>query len=311
MEFSHVPVLLNETIEHLNLKAGGVYVDATLGGGGHSEEILKRADCRVVGLDQDEDALNHAAKRLAPFGDRFIPVKSNFRNIRKVVYRLGLDAVDGVLMDLGVSSFQLDNPLKGFSFQHDGPLDMRMDPQNPKTAADVVNTYPEKELIRIFYEYGEERYAPQIARAIVKRREKKPFTSTLELAEEIIRAVPAKARREKHPAKRVFQAIRIEVNDELSSLEEGLVGAVEVLKPGGRIVVITFHSLEDRLVKNFFRREENPCICPKDFPMCVCGKKPRLKVITKKPLVPSEEEIEKNRRAHSAKLRAAEKLSFA
>ncbi|NYE58792.1 16S rRNA (cytosine(1402)-N(4))-methyltransferase RsmH [Carboxydothermus ferrireducens] len=311
MEFSHVPVLLNETIEHLNLKAGGVYVDATLGGGGHSEEILKRADCRVVGLDQDEDALNHAAKRLAPFGDRFIPVKSNFRNIRKVVYRLGLDAVDGVLMDLGVSSFQLDNPLKGFSFQHDGPLDMRMDPQNPKTAADVVNTYPEKELIRIFYEYGEERYAPQIARAIVKRREKKPFTSTLELAEEIIRAVPAKARREKHPAKKVFQAIRIEVNDELSSLEEGLVGAVEVLKPGGRIVVITFHSLEDRLVKNFFRREENPCICPKDFPMCVCGKKPRLKVITKKPVVPSQEEIEKNRRAHSAKLRAAEKLSFA
>jgi len=311
MEFSHVPVLLEETIEHLNPKAGGVYVDATLGGGGHSEEILKRADCRVVGLDQDEDALNHAAKRLALFGDRFIPVKSNFRNIKKVVYRLGFDAVDGVLMDLGVSSFQLDNPLKGFSFQHDGPLDMRMDPQNPKTAADVINTYPEKELIRIFYEYGEERYAPQIARAIVKRREKKPFTSTLELAEEIIRAVPAKARREKHPARRVFQAIRIEVNDELRSLEEGLVGAVEVLKPGGRIVVITFHSLEDRLVKNFFRREENPCVCPKDFPACVCGKKPRLKVITKKPVVPSREEIEKNRRAHSAKLRAVEKLSLA
>ncbi|GAV21767.1 16S rRNA (cytosine(1402)-N(4))-methyltransferase RsmH [Carboxydothermus pertinax] len=311
MEFSHVPVLLYETIDLLKIKDGGIYVDATLGGGGHSEEILKRANCRVIGLDQDDDALAYALKRLTSFGDRFIALKGNFRQIRKVVYQLGIDAVDGVLMDLGVSSFQLDNPEKGFSYNQDGPLDMRMDSKNPKTAADVVNTYSEKELISIFYEYGEERYAPQIARAIVKRREKKPFTTTLELAEEIIRAVPAKARREKHPAKRVFQALRIEVNDELGSLEEGLVGAVELLKPGGRIVVITFHSLEDRLVKKFFRREENPCVCPKDFPVCVCGKKPRLKIITKKPIIPGPQEVEKNRRSHSAKLRAAEKLSFA
>jgi len=308
MEFSHVPVLLKETIELLNIKDDGIYVDATLGGGGHSEEILKKANCQVIGIDQDEDALNYASSRLKSFGDRFIAVKSNFRQIKKAVYRLGIDAVDGVLMDLGVSSFQLDKPEKGFSFRQDGPLDMRMDANSPLTAADVVNTYPEKELIRIFYEYGEERYSPQIARAIVKRREEKPFTTTLELAEEIIRAVPAKARREKHPAKRVFQALRIEVNDELASLEEGLVGAVELLKAGGRLAVITFHSLEDRLVKNYFRREENPCTCPKDFPVCVCEKKPRLKIITKKPILPGDEEVSRNRRAHSAKLRAAEKL---
>ena len=310
MENIHVPVLLRECIEGLNIKPDGVYVDGTLGRAGHSVEILKRLQTgRLIGIDRDETAIEEAQKKLLEFSDKATLVHGNFRELTAILERLGVPEVDGMLFDLGVSSPQLDDASRGFSYMQDAPLDMRMDRSSSLTAYDIVNTWPESELKRILFEYGEERYAPRIAAALVKQRQTKPVESTLELSEIIRSAMPGAALREKqHPAKRSFQAIRIAVNDELASISDMLTGAVDKLKPGGRLAVISFHSLEDRIVKNAFLSREKGCTCPRDFPVCVCGFKQTLRTVTRKPITAGQEELEKNPRARSAKLRIAERI---
>ena len=309
-EFHHVSVLLWECIEGLNIKPDGIYVDGTLGGAGHSSEIVKRLENgRHIGIDRDNVALKAAGERLAPWADKVTLVHSNFCEIKQVLDDLDIEGVDGILLDLGVSSPQLDDGARGFSYMADAPLDMRMNNEDPLTAHDVVNTWSYEELKRILYDYGEERYAPQIASAICRKREIKPIETTLELVDVIRGAMPPAALREKqHPAKRSFQAIRIAVNDELGSVEKVMRDAIPKLNKGGRLAVITFHSLEDRIVKNAMTAASKGCTCPPSFPVCVCGKKPQVKLITKKPIVSGDEELEMNPRARSAKLRICEKL---
>ncbi|MBQ3503754.1 MAG: 16S rRNA (cytosine(1402)-N(4))-methyltransferase RsmH [Oscillospiraceae bacterium] len=309
-EFHHVSVLLEECIDGLNIKPDGVYVDGTLGGAGHSSRIAALLTTgRHIGIDRDPIALKAASERLKPYADRVTLVHSNFSQIRQVLADLGIDGVDGILLDLGVSSPQLDDGERGFSYMVDAPLDMRMNNQDSLSADTVVNTWSYDELKRILYDYGEERYAPKIAAAICSRREQAPIRTTLELVDIIRSAMPPAALREKqHPAKRSFQAIRIAVNDELGAVEKVMEDAIPVLKPGGRLAVITFHSLEDRIVKNAMANAAKGCTCPPSFPVCVCGKKPQVKLITRKPIVSGDEELERNPRARSAKLRICEKL---
>ncbi len=306
--FSHRSVLLDECIEGLDIKSNGIYVDGTAGGGGHSFEIASRlVDGRLIAIDQDEAAIKAASARLAPLGERAVVVRSNFSQVANVLDDLGIAEIDGILLDLGVSSYQLDTAERGFSYRSDAPLDMRMDRRSEKTAYTVVNTYSETALKNILYTYGEERYAARIAARIVAKRAEKPIETTLELAEIIKSAIPGFARDGGHPAKRSFQAIRIEVNGELDIIAPALRAAMERMKKGGRMAVITFHSLEDRIVKSGFKKRENPCECPPSFPVCVCGKKSAGRVITRKPILPSEEECEINKRARSAKLRVFER----
>jgi len=309
MAFEHKPVLLKEVIENLNIDPAGIYVDGTIGGGGHSYEIASRLTSgRLIGLDQDEAAIQAAGLRLAEFGNKVTILRSNYGNIRSVLQDLQIDKVNGFLLDLGVSSHQLDTPERGFSYRENGPLDMRMDKRMKTTAKDIVNTYSESELYRIIKNYGEEKFAGNIARQIVRAREKKPIETTFELNEIIKEAIPAKFRATGgHPSKRTFQAIRIELNRELEVLKETLQDMIDLLLPGGRLVIITFHSLEDRIVKETFKTNENPCTCPPNFPVCVCGKKPKGRVITRKPILPSDKEMELNKRSKSAKLRVFER----
>ena len=310
MEFQHRSVLLDECIDALSIRPDGIYLDGTLGGAGHSLEICRRLTTgRLIGVDRDEVALRAAAERLKPFADRVTTVYSNFCEINTILDGLGLDGVDGMLFDLGVSSPQLDDASRGFSYMADAPLDMRMDRGEALTASTVVNEWPQEELRRILYEYGEERYAPQIAAAIVRRRQQRPIETTLELVDVIRSAMPPQALREKqHPAKRSFQAIRIAVNDELASVSRLMHDAIDRLNPGGRLAVITFHSLEDRIVKNAMQAAAKGCTCPPEFPVCICGKKPKVRVLTRKPIVSGAQELAENPRARSAKLRVAEKL---
>lgn len=308
--FSHVSVLLPECMDALAIKPDGIYVDGTVGGGGHSYEIARRLTTgKLIAIDQDEAAIRAAGTRLAPLGDRAVVVRNNFCHVDDVLRMMGIDRIDGILLDLGVSSYQLDTPERGFSYMNDAPLDMRMDDRAEKNAYDVVNTYPEAELRRILFEYGEEKFAGRIAQRLVRARASEPIRTTGELAALIKEAIPAAARDGgHHPAKRSFQAIRIEVNGELDVIRPALEAAADHLNPGGRMAVITFHSLEDRIVKTAFSDMAAGCTCPKTLPVCVCGKKPRVKVITKKPILPSPEEEEINPRSRSAKLRVAEKL---
>lgn len=311
MEFSHFSVMLGECIEALNIKQDGIYVDCTAGGGGHSGEILKRLTSgKLISIDQDDDALATCREKFEKYGERSILVKSNFSELDTVLFELGIEKVDGVLMDLGVSSFQLDTPVRGFSYNTEARLDMRMNVQNPFSAYELVNTYSEAELKRIIFNYGEEKFAPLIAKKIVSAREVKPIETTTELADIIKSAIPVAAAKKEaqHPAKRTFQAIRIEVNHELDVISPAIDTAVNRLNEGGRIVIMTFHSLEDRLVKTKFNDYAKGCICPPDFPVCVCGNKAKLKVITKKPITASNRELELNSRSKSAKLRVAEKV---
>ena len=309
-EFHHVSVLLEECIEGLNIRPDGIYVDGTLGGAGHSSRIAAQLTTgKLVGIDRDPVALTAAGERLAPFGDRVALVHSNFSEMDSALESLGITGVDGILLDLGVSSPQLDDGQRGFSYMADAPLDMRMNGEDSLDAKQIVNQWSYEELKRILYDYGEERFAPRIAAAICKRREEREIETTLELVDIIRSAMPPSALREKqHPAKRSFQAIRIAVNDELGSVERVMKKAVPLLKPGGRLAVITFHSLEDRIVKNAMAEAAKGCTCPREFPVCVCGKKPQVKLITRKPIVSGEEELERNPRARSAKLRICEKL---
>ena len=309
-EFHHVSVLLEECIQGLAIKPDGIYVDGTLGGAGHSSRIAaKLTTGRLIGIDRDNVALEAAAERLRPFEDRVTLVHANFCDMDQALQELGIDKVDGILLDLGVSSPQLDDGQRGFSYMTDAPLDMRMDNTESLDASTVVNTWPYEELKRILYDYGEERFAPRIAAAICRRREQAPIETTLELVDVIKGAMPASALREKqHPAKRSFQAIRIAVNDELGAVETVMKKAVPLLNPGGRLAVITFHSLEDRIVKNAMAEAAKGCTCPPSFPVCVCGKKPQVRIVTRKPIVSGEEELERNPRARSAKLRICEKL---
>lgn len=311
LEFSHRSVLLAESIEALAIKPDGIYVDGTAGGGGHSFEIARRLGSggRLVAIDQDEAAITAAKNRLSVYGDKITVVRSNFHEVASVCDGLEIDRIDGLLLDLGVSSYQLDTPERGFSYMADAPLDMRMDKRASLTAYDVVNGYSEEKLKKILYEYGEERFSPSIAAAIVRERQKKPIETTCELSDVIKGAMPPQAREGgHHPAKRSFQAIRIEVNGELDIIEPTIRAVARRLSVGGRIAIITFHSLEDRIVKKTFAELATGCTCPKDFPICVCGNKPTLKVISKKPILPSPEELAENPRARSAKLRVAEKL---
>ncbi len=310
-EFYHVSVLLQECLDGLDIKPGGIYVDGTLGGAGHSSRIaqLLTGGGRLIGIDRDPVALEAAGQRLAPYSDRVTLVHANFCQIASVLKELGISGVDGILLDLGVSSPQLDDGARGFSYMTDAPLDMRMNGGDALSAKVIVNTWPQEELKRILYTYGEERYAPQIAAAICRRREEKTIETTLELVDIIRSAMPPAALREKqHPAKRSFQAIRIAVNDELGSVEKVMEDAIPILNPGGRLAVITFHSLEDRIVKTAMAEGAKGCTCPPSFPVCVCGKKPKVKLINRKPIVASEEELEVNPRSRSAKLRVCEKL---
>ena len=310
-EFFHISILLAPCLDALRIRPDGVYIDATLGGAGHSRQIADRltAGGTLLCIDRDDEALQNAETKLAPVRERVRLCKSDFRRLDEVLAREGFSGADGILFDLGVSSPQLDEGYRGFSYMQDAPLDMRMDRQQSLTAYDVVNGWSRDELRRILFEYGEERYAPLIAAAIEREREKKPIETTLELVSSIRSAMPAKALREKqHPAKRSFQAIRIAVNDELGAVAEAMDKAIDVLKPGGRLAVITFHSLEDRIVKTAFQKAAQGCTCPKDFPVCVCGKKPKVKIITRKPIVPDSREVAENARARSAKLRVCEKL---
>ena len=310
MEFAHTSVLLEETIAALAIRPEGTYVDGTLGGGGHSYEICRRlrGGGRLFGFDADEDAIAAATERLKDFSDRVTVIRSNFSEMVEQLAQRGVAGVDGILLDLGVSSYQLDDPARGFSYRADAPLDMRMDTRAPLTAADVVNTLSEEELTKILWNFGEERYAKRIAGKICTARRQKPIETTGELTEIVKSSIPAKARQMKgHPAKRTFQAIRIYVNDELGVLERSLERMIGLLNDNGRICVITFHSLEDRIVKNIFKKCENPCTCPPSFPVCVCGKVSMGRVITGKPILPSEDEIQNNNRAHSAKLRVFER----
>lgn len=311
MEFAHKSVLLEETIDNLNIKPDGIYVDGTLGGAGHSEQIVKRLGegGRLIGIDQDEDAIAAASKRLEPYGDKVTIVRDNYQNFRRILDELNIQKVDGILLDLGVSSYQLDNADRGFTYRVDAPLDMRMDNRQTKTAKDIVNDYSEAELFRILKDYGEERYAKSIAYHICKYRENKVIETTEELNDIIRGSIPAKARNEQgHPSKQTFQAIRIELNRELDVLRDSIDGMIASLNPGGRLCIITFHSLEDRIVKLAFRKNENPCICPPNFPVCTCGRKPLGKVITRKPIIPGERELEENSRSKSSKLRVFEAI---
>lgn len=309
-EFYHVSVLLNECLEGLNIRPDGTYVDGTLGGAGHASQIAARLTTgTLVGIDRDRVALAAAGKRLEPYADRVKLVHSNFCELAEALDSLGIEGVDGILLDLGVSSPQLDDGSRGFSYMADAPLDMRMNGEDSLDAHQVVNTWPYDELKRILYDYGEERYAPQIASAICRRREERPIETTLELVDIIRSAMPPAALREKqHPAKRSFQAIRIAVNDELGAVEQVMAAAIPRLNPGGRLAVITFHSLEDRIVKNAMAQAAKGCTCPPSFPVCVCGKKPQVKLISRKPIVSGPEELERNPRARSAKLRICEKI---
>lgn len=310
MEFKHVSVLLEETIDNLNVRERKTYVDGTLGGGGHAYQVLSRlhGTGRFIGIDQDEAAIQAAGERLKEFGDTVTIVRDNYGNMKTVLNNLGIEAVDGIVLDLGVSSYQLDTVERGFSYNVEASLDMRMDQRNSQTARDIVNDYGEMELYKIIRDYGEDKFAKNIAKHIVQARQKQPIETTTQLAEIIKEAIPMKFRvTGGHPAKRTFQAVRIELNHELDVLKDTLNTMIDLLNPGGRICIITFHSLEDRIVKNIFRDAENPCICPPGFPVCVCGRKSKGKVITRKPVLPSEEELEYNRRSKSAKLRVFEK----
>ncbi|MDI3509129.1 MAG: rRNA (cytosine1402-N4)-methyltransferase [Clostridiales bacterium] len=307
----HKPVLVEEVMQYMRCRKGGIYIDGTIGGGGHALEICRRidGDGLLIGIDRDDEALAHAAEMLKEYSGCVRLIKGDFRYMKALVNDIGVNEVDGVLLDLGVSSHQLDDAGRGFSYNAEAALDMRMDKQQLLTARDVVNTYDEKRLYEIIKDYGEERWAKRIASFIVKERQRYPIETTDQLVEVIKRAIPAAARREgPHPARRTFQAIRIEVNDELNSIKEGLIQAMDCLKPGGRLCVISFHSLEDRLVKDTFRRWQNPCTCPPDTPVCVCGNKPVAAIVTKKPVTASPDEVESNPRARSAKLRVCEKL---
>lgn len=312
MEFEHKPVLLQECIDSLNIDKDGTYIDGTLGGAGHSSEIIKRLDKgTLIGIDQDQKAIETAGERLGRLkrDAGLILINGNFRNMRMLAAQHGIEAVDGILLDIGVSSYQLDEAERGFSYQQDAPLDMRMDRSRSLDAAEIVNTYDEKAIRKIITDYGEENWAARIAAFITEARKEKRIETTGQLVDIIKAAIPAQARREgPHPAKRTFQALRIAVNDELAALEDAVEDAVRLLKPGGRLSIITFHSLEDRIVKNEFQKREKPCTCPPSFPVCVCGKKPELKVLTRKPILPSEKEVEENPRSRSAKLRTAMKL---
>ena len=310
MEFKHKSVLLEETIEGLRVKPDGIYVDGTLGGAGHASEVCRRlsAKGRFIGIDQDQDAIVAASERLAAYKDRVTIIRSNYCYMVDELKNLGIHQVDGIVLDLGVSSYQLDNEERGFTYRTDAPLDMRMDQRQSRTAADIINGYEEKELYRIIRDYGEDKFAKNIAKHIVAARQEKPVRTTGELTEIIRRAIPMKIQAAGgHPAKRTFQAVRIELNRELDVLRESLDGMIDMLGDGGRICVITFHSLEDRIVKTIFRKNENPCTCPPDFPVCVCGKKSKGKVITRKPILPGEQELEENSRSKSAKLRIFER----
>ena len=310
MAFEHKSVLLYETVDSLNIKPDGIYVDGTLGGGGHAYEVCSRLGKhgRLIGIDQDADAIAAATKRLEPFADKVTVVRSNYENIASVLHDLGIEKVDGIYLDLGVSSYQLDTASRGFTYREDAPLDMRMDQRNTQTAADIVNTYSEMELYHIIRDYGEDRFAKNIAKHIVQRRQEKPYETTGELIETIKAAIPAKIRATGgHPAKRTFQAIRIELNHELDVLNRSIDTMIDLLNPGGRLSIITFHSLEDRIVKKRFRDNENPCICPPEFPVCMCGRKSKGTVVTRKPIVPGEEELEYNKRSKSSKLRVFER----
>lgn len=312
MEFNHYSVLLNETIENLNIKPDGIYVDGTLGGGGHAYQVASRLSekGRLIGIDQDADAIAAAGERLKEFGDKITIIRSNYANMKEELHRIGVEKVDGIVLDLGVSSFQLDTPERGFTYRDENaPLDMRMDDRQSLTAKDIVNGYSEMDLYRIIRDYGEDKFAKNIAKHIVQERAKKPIETTGELTEIIRASIPMKVQvTDGHPAKRTFQAIRIELNKELEVLQNNLDDMIDLLNPGGRICIITFHSLEDRIVKTNFKRNENPCTCPSDFPVCVCGKKSKGKVVTRKPILPSEEELEVNSRSKSAKLRVFERV---
>jgi 16S rRNA (cytosine1402-N4)-methyltransferase len=312
MEFNHYSVLLNETIENLNIKPDGIYVDGTLGGGGHAYQVALRLSekGRLIGIDQDADAIAAAGERLKEFGEKITIIRSNYANMKEELHRIGVEKVDGIVLDLGVSSFQLDTPERGFTYRDENaPLDMRMDDRQSLTAKDIVNGYSEMDLYRIIRDYGEDKFAKNIAKHIVQERAKKPIETTGELTEIIRASIPMKVQvTGGHPAKRTFQAIRIELNKELEVLQNNLDDMIDLLNPGGRICIITFHSLEDRIVKTNFKRNENPCTCPSDFPVCVCGKKSKGKVVTRKPILPSEEELEVNSRSKSAKLRVFERV---
>ena len=312
MEFNHYSVLLNETIENLNIKPDGIYVDGTLGGGGHAYQVASRLSekGRLIGIDQDADAIAAAGERLKEFGDKITIIRSNYANMKEELHRIGVEKVDGIVLDLGVSSFQLDTPERGFTYRDENaPLDMRMDDRQSLTAKDIVNGYSEMDLYRIIRDYGEDKFAKNIAKHIVQERAKKPIETTGELTEIIRASIPMKVQvTGGHPAIRTYQAIRIEQNKELEVLQNNLDDMIDLLNPGGRICIITFHSLEDRIVKTNFKRNENPCTCPSDFPVCVCGKKSKGKVVTRKPILPSEEELEVNSRSKSAKLRVFERV---
>lgn len=308
MEFNHFSVLLTETIEQLHVKPDGIYVDGTLGGGGHAFEVCSRlTKGHFYGIDQDDAAIAAASERLAPFGDKVTILRNNYCNMRAALADTGVDKVDGIVLDLGVSSYQLDTEERGFSYRYDAPLDMRMDRRQTMTARDIVNGYSENELYRIIRDYGEDKFAKNIAKHIVMKRAEKPIDTTFELNEIIRAAIPAKMRQNGHPSKQTFQAIRIECNRELEVLKNSLDDFIEMLNPGGRLCIITFHSLEDRIVKTAFRNNENPCTCPPDFPVCVCGKISKGSVITRKAILPSEKELTENSRSKSAKLRVFEK----
>ena len=309
MEFKHKSVLLNETIDGLNIKPDGIYVDGTLGGGGHAYEVCRRLGEKgsIVGIDQDAAAIEAASARLKDFGEKVTIVRSNYCDMKSKLHELGIDKVDGIVLDLGVSSYQLDTVERGFSYREDAPLDMRMDTRQKMTARDIVNDYTEADLYRVIRDYGEDKFAKNIAKHIVQARAVKPVETTAELSEIIRASIPMKFQKKSgHPAKRTFQAIRIELNRELDVLRDSLDDMIDLLNPGGRLCIITFHSLEDRIVKSAFRKNENPCTCPPDFPVCVCGKNSKGSIITKKPILPSEEELEYNSRSKSAKLRIFE-----
>ena len=310
IQFKHKSVLLEEVIEELDLKPDGIYVDGTLGGAGHSSEMLRRAEIKkLIGIDQDPDAIKAASKKLEPYGERAVIVKSNYENIGEIIKSQNIDKVDGRLLDLGVSSYQLDTPDRGFSYMSDAPLDMRMDTESVKTASDIVNDYSEQELFKIIRDYGEDRFAKNIAKHIVAARSKKKIETTFELNEIIRASIPAKVRETGgHPSKRTFQAIRIELNRELEVLENSIGEMIDLLNDKGRLCIITFHSLEDRIVKAAFNTAERPCVCPPGFPVCVCGRKSKGKHLTKKAILPTEEEMEENPRSKSAKLRVFERV---
>lgn len=311
MEFKHVPILLDECIENLNIRPGKIYVDCTVGGAGHSREIVKKIeDGKLICFDQDETALNVAKKRLEDYSDRVVFIKDNFKNIKKDLQKIGIEKVDGILMDIGVSSYQIDEDKRGFSYMHDAQLDMRMDQSNPISAKDIVNTYSKEDLENIIFKYSDEKWAKRIAEFICKEREIKPIETTFELVDVIEKAIPKKVRMNQkgHSSKKTFQAIRIEVNKELDVLEKAVGDCIDLLNLGGRICIITFHSLEDKICKDIFKDRQRGCICPPEIPVCVCNHKPEIKILTRKPIEPSKEELNRNSRARSAKLRVAEKI---